>query len=123
LFGRLKGVRKGLEEEAVSLLTKVDLLDVADNTVDTYSGGMRRRLSGSYSLFFLRLLPNIMELKLIICFIVAVAAIGDPLILFLDEFTTGILIRDAHTCETHSPPHAKEWIRCIARLSGVLSKS
>lgn len=67
MFGRLRGVPEdqinGLVEEK---LTAVNLLKYKRSTAKTYSGGMRRRLS------------------------LAVASIGDPKLLLLDEPTTGM---------------------------------
>jgi ABC-2 type transport system ATP-binding protein len=51
---------------AADLLERVDLVDAADRTVKTYSGGMRRRLD------------------------VAASLIARPRVLFLDEPTTGL---------------------------------
>jgi ABC-type multidrug transport system ATPase subunit len=67
LYARLKEVR-GFEigPQVDELLRQVDLLDVANNRVETFSGGMKRRLS------------------------VAIACVGDPMILVLDECTTGM---------------------------------
>jgi ABC-type multidrug transport system ATPase subunit len=67
LYARLKQVRGSeIARQVDALLRQVDLLDVADNRVETFSGGMKRRLS------------------------VAIACVGDPLILVLDECTTGM---------------------------------
>ncbi|HXR49706.1 MAG TPA: ATP-binding cassette domain-containing protein [Verrucomicrobiae bacterium] len=53
-------------EIASALLKKFDLVDAADRRVQTYSGGMRRRLD------------------------IAMSLIGNPPIIFLDEPTTGL---------------------------------
>jgi ABC-type multidrug transport system ATPase subunit len=67
LFGRLKGVnRHSLAQQAASRLEEVRLSDVADAQVRTFSGGMKRRLS------------------------VAVSLIGNPLVVYMDEPTTGM---------------------------------
>ncbi|WP_067796229.1 ATP-binding cassette domain-containing protein [Nocardia beijingensis] len=51
---------------AADLLERFDLVDAADKTVSTYSGGMTRRLD------------------------LAMTLVGDPRIIFLDEPTTGL---------------------------------
>ena len=67
LFAAIKGVNKiAIPNEAMRLIEQVRLTDAADRTAGTYSGGMRRRLS------------------------VAIALIGDPQVVFLDEPTTGM---------------------------------
>lgn len=53
-------------QTAAQLLKKFDLTDAADRRVQTYSGGMRRRLD------------------------IAMSLIGNPSIVFLDEPTTGL---------------------------------
>ena len=55
-----------VKKRAVELLERFDLLDAADRTLRTYSGGMRRRLD------------------------VAAALMSRPPVLFLDEPTTGL---------------------------------
>ncbi|MGI8577348.1 MAG: ATP-binding cassette domain-containing protein [Nocardioidaceae bacterium] len=57
---------------AAELLDRFDLLEVADKTAATYSGGMRRRLD------------------------LAMTLVGDPRIVFLDEPTTGLDPRGRH---------------------------
>lgn len=67
LFARLKGVLKtAIDQEINEKLEMVGLSKTGDDRVGTYSGGMKRRLS------------------------VAIAAIGEPKIIFLDEPTTGM---------------------------------
>ncbi len=51
---------------AKSLLNRFDLIDAADRSVSTYSGGMRRRID------------------------IAMSLIGEPQLIFLDEPTTGL---------------------------------
>ena len=68
---RLQGVLHGLpraecRRRADSLLGRVDLEDAADRRVGTYSGGMRRRLD------------------------LALSLVHEPVVLFLDEPTTGL---------------------------------
>jgi ABC-type multidrug transport system ATPase subunit len=67
IFGAIKGIRAAdLAAEARARLDQVKLGQVAPGLTGTFSGGMRRRLS------------------------VAVACIGDPRVVFLDEPTTGM---------------------------------
>ncbi|WP_159846401.1 ATP-binding cassette domain-containing protein [Nocardia sp. CY41] len=58
--------RRDARRLAQSLLERFDLVDAADKTVATYSGGMTRRLD------------------------LAMTLVGDPRIIFLDEPTTGL---------------------------------
>lgn len=55
-----------LDERVRTMLADVDLTEAGDDCVDTYSGGMKRRLS------------------------LAIAALGSPLCVVLDECTTGL---------------------------------
>ncbi len=65
--GRLFGLaRKEAELRAVEVLEALDLVEAADRTVGTYSGGMRRRLD------------------------IGIGMIHRPRLLFLDEPTTGL---------------------------------
>jgi ABC-2 type transport system ATP-binding protein len=67
LVGRLTHLpRKTIVERSNDLLDRFDLVDAADRTAKTYSGGMRRRLD------------------------VAAALVHRPPVLFLDEPTTGL---------------------------------
>ncbi|EHN58594.1 MULTISPECIES: daunorubicin resistance protein DrrA family ABC transporter ATP-binding protein [Oenococcus] len=67
IFGKLNGLTGAVaRNRAIELLTDFDLLHSADQTLATFSGGMRRRLD------------------------LAVSLIGKPAILFLDEPTTGL---------------------------------
>ncbi len=67
LVGRLYHLgRAEVRKRSADLLERFDLVDAADRTVKTYSGGMRRRLDLGASL------------------------VGRPRVLFLDEPTTGL---------------------------------
>lgn len=67
LFARFKGVPPSqLHAHVEGLLAQVNLLKEADNTADTFSGGMKRRLS------------------------IAMASVGSPQIVFLDEPGSGL---------------------------------
>jgi ABC-2 type transport system ATP-binding protein len=67
LFGRLRGLRrKAALRRADQLIEQFDLAHAADRPVQTYSGGMRRRVD------------------------IAIALVSTPKVLFLDEPTTGL---------------------------------
>jgi len=67
LFAELKGVPAKERESVIqNAISSVKLTSVAHNQISTYSGGMKRRVS------------------------VAIACIGNPKIIFLDEPTTGM---------------------------------
>jgi ABC-2 type transport system ATP-binding protein len=67
MVGRLYNLsRAEAQSRSVDVLERIGLLDAADRTVRTYSGGMRRRLD------------------------LAASLVGRPQVLFLDEPTTGI---------------------------------
>ncbi len=74
MFGRLQGLGKSAaRSRATELLRDFDLTDAADRRVDTYSGGMRRRID-------------------IACGLVVI-----PRVAFLDEPTTGLDPRSRHS--------------------------
>jgi ABC-2 type transport system ATP-binding protein len=64
--------RRDRERRVAELLERFELVDVADTTPVTYSGGMRRRLD------------------------LAMTLVGEPRIIFLDEPTTGLDPRSRH---------------------------
>lgn len=67
IYGRLKGLNTNeVRTQGAKLLESVKLTDAAQMKTGAYSGGMRRRLS------------------------VAIALLGDPLVVYLDEPTTGM---------------------------------
>eukprot|EP01083_Nonionella_stella_P083174 229836_1 len=67
IYGMIKGLTKAeVEEQANELITKLTLSPYADKRAGTYSGGNKRKLS------------------------VAIAMIGDPPIVYLDEPSTGM---------------------------------
>jgi ABC-2 type transport system ATP-binding protein len=67
MFGRLQGLKKSqARSRAKELLDQFDLVDAADRSVGTYSGGMRRRID------------------------IACGLVVRPEVVFLDEPTTGL---------------------------------
>ncbi|KAM9956639.1 hypothetical protein ACTFIR_003365 [Dictyostelium discoideum] len=67
LFSELKGIpAQERESQIQKVLDQVRLSKISNSLISTYSGGMKRRLS------------------------VAIACIGDPKIIFMDEPTTGV---------------------------------
>jgi ABC-2 type transport system ATP-binding protein len=67
MFGRLQGLRKSqARRRADELLGQFDLVDAANRSVSTYSGGMRRRID------------------------IACGLVVRPKVVFLDEPTTGL---------------------------------
>ena len=67
LFARLRGLREAqISKNVKQFIEMVDLQEHADKTTQTYSGGNKRKLS------------------------LAIAMIGHPAVIFLDEPTTGV---------------------------------
>mmetsp|Transcript_12303 Transcript_12303/g.40386 ORF Transcript_12303/g.40386 Transcript_12303/m.40386 type:complete len:2003 (+) Transcript_12303:62-6070(+) len=86
-YGRLKNLRGAQLEEAIEeALRGVNLLAVANKKVMLFSGGMKRRLS------------------------VALALIGKPLVIYLDEPSTGL-----------DPASRRSLWRCIKNAKGSAS--
>jgi ABC-2 type transport system ATP-binding protein len=74
MIGRLHQLdRRAARRRACELLERFDLVAAGDRLVRTYSGGMRRRLD------------------------IAAGLVGDPLVVFLDEPTTGLDPRGRQT--------------------------
>ena len=74
MIGRLHQLdRRAARRRASELLERFDLVAASDRLVRTYSGGMRRRLD------------------------IAAGLVGDPLVVFLDEPTTGLDPRGRQT--------------------------
>jgi ABC-2 type transport system ATP-binding protein len=74
MIGRLHQLdRRAARRRASELLERFDLVAAGDRLVRTYSGGMRRRLD------------------------IAAGLVGDPLVVFLDEPTTGLDPRGRQT--------------------------
>ena len=68
MFGRLQGLGKAAARaRATELIREFDLTDAADRRVDTYSGGMRRRID------------------------IGCGLVVTPRVAFLDEPTTGLI--------------------------------
>jgi len=66
IFSKLKGLTRGVQEEVDRVLNSVEMFNVKNHLVSTFSGGMRRRIS------------------------LAISLISNPPILILDEPTTGM---------------------------------
>jgi len=110
LFATLKGVPvSNVRQEADRLLEQVRLADVSDKQAGTFSGGMKRRLS------------------------VAIALIGNPQVVFLDEPTTGMdPISRRHVwdvidgCKQHSAivltTHSMEEADILGDNIGIMAK-
>ncbi|XP_024541685.1 ABC transporter A family member 2 [Selaginella moellendorffii] len=110
IFAKIKGIDQTKQREKVEeMLAKVKLTEAGNTRSDSYSGGMKRRLS------------------------VAISLVGDPKVLYLDEPTTGMdpimrrhvwdVIEDAKkNCAIILTTHSMEEADVLADRIAIMAK-